>query len=62
MVYGYSLVGLLIKTMYTNKETLIEQIVDNLKSNIYDSEEYIFDLVREALRTRTVKELKEINA
>jgi hypothetical protein len=48
--------------MYTNKETLIEQIVDNLKSNIYDSEEYIFDLVREALRTRTVKELKEINA
>jgi hypothetical protein len=44
-----------------NKEDLIEQIVDDLKNNIYDSEEYIFDLVREALRAKTVKELKEFN-
>ena len=44
------------------KEDLIEQIVDDLKNNMFESEDYIFDLVREALRTRTVKELKEINA
>ena len=43
------------------KEDLIEQIVDDLKNNMFESEDYIFDLVREALRTRTVKELKEIN-
>lgn len=44
------------------KEDLIEQIVDDLKNNMFDSEDYIFDLVREALRTRTVKELKEYNS
>lgn len=43
------------------KEDLIEQIVDDLKNNMFESEEYVFDLVREALRTRTIKELKEIN-
>lgn len=43
------------------KEDLIEQIIDDLKDNMFESEDYIFDLVREALDTRTVEELKEIN-
>jgi hypothetical protein len=62
MVDGCSLVGLHVKNKIMEKEDLIEQIVDDLKENLFESEEYIFDLVREALRTRTIKELKEINA
>ncbi len=46
----------------TRKEKLIENIVDDLENNMYESKEYIFDLVREALSTRTIEELKEINA
>lgn len=43
------------------KEALIERIVEYLKNNTFEYEDYIFDLVREALETRTVEELKEIN-
>jgi len=43
------------------KEDLVERIIDNLKANIYDSQEYIWDLCREALMKRTNKDLKEIN-
>ena len=43
------------------KEVLVERTIDNLKANIYDSDEYIWDLCREALMTRTNKDLKEIN-
>ena len=41
------------------KEILIEKIIEDLKENMYDSEEYIFDLVKEALNTRSKKELKQ---
>lgn len=44
------------------KNRLIEEIIDNLESNIYDSKEYIFALCRESLSKRTLKELKEIHA
>jgi hypothetical protein len=44
------------------KEELIEDIIEDLQENFYESKEYIFDLVREALRTRTINDLKQINA
>ena len=44
------------------KEALVERTIDNLKANMYDSDEYIWDLCREALMTRTNKDLNEINA
>jgi hypothetical protein len=44
------------------KEELINQIIEDLKQNFYESQEYIFDLVKEALIKRSIKELKEINA
>ena len=45
-----------------NKEKLIESIIDDLWENIYDSQDYIKDLVRESLSKRTQKDLKQINA
>ena len=44
------------------KNKIVEDIIDNLKENLYDSQEYIFDLVRESLLKKTNKELLEINA
>lgn len=44
-----------------NKNELIETIIEDLENNFYDSRYYIFDLCREALSTRTQKELKQIN-
>jgi hypothetical protein len=44
------------------KEELIEDIIEDLQENFYESKEYIFDLVRETLRTRTINDLKQINA
>jgi len=41
---------------------LINGIVEDLQENIFESKEYIFCLVREALETRTIKELKQINS
>lgn len=43
------------------KKEIIEGIIEDLKENIYDSQEYIFDLCRESLNNRTKKELKQIN-
>ena len=43
------------------KAELINRIVEDLEENIFESKEYIFDLAREALNTRTKKELKDIN-
>ena len=43
------------------KSVLINRIVEDLEENLFDSKEYIFDLVREALNTRTKQELKDIN-
>jgi hypothetical protein len=44
------------------KEQLVNLIIDDLKANLYESQEYIFDLVKEALMQRTIKQLKEINS
>lgn len=44
------------------KNKIVEDIIDDLKENLYDSQEYIFDLVRESLLRRTNKELLQINA
>jgi hypothetical protein len=43
------------------KNRIVESIIDDLKNNIYDSEDYIFNLVRESLLRRTNKELLQIN-
>jgi hypothetical protein len=43
------------------KTELVNQIIEDLKENLYDSQDYIFILVREALMQRTIKDLKEIN-
>jgi len=44
-----------------NKNELILDIVEDLLENHYDSQEYIKCLLIEALSTRTIEELKEIN-
>jgi hypothetical protein len=43
------------------KEELVNQIIEDLKENLYDSQYYIFQLVRETLMQRTIKELKSFN-
>lgn len=43
------------------KENLIDEIIADLKNNEFESREYIYDLVREALSERTFSELKQIN-
>lgn len=45
----------------SKKEELVERIIENLKANIYDSQDYIWSLCKEALMTRTIRDLKEIN-
>jgi len=45
--------------MLENKKALVEQIIDDLQANEYDSREYIFDLVRESLMKRTQAYLKQ---
>lgn len=45
-----------------SKDEIILGIVDDLMENHYDSQEYIKCLLIEALSTRTIEELKEINA
>lgn len=41
-----------------NKQELINDFIDELKGDLYNYEDYIFDLVRETLQKRTQKELK----
>lgn len=43
------------------KEKLVEEIIQDLKDNLYESQDYIFMLVREALMQRTIQDLKQIN-
>ena len=43
------------------KTKLINAIIEDLKDNIFESEDYIFALVREALERRTIEELKQNN-
>ena len=49
-----------MKEMKESKEVLIDKIIDNLKFNIYESHDYIFDLVKESLKRRTKSDLKQI--
>ena len=44
------------------KSAIIDGIIEDLKENMYESYDYIFDLVRESLERRTKEDLKEINA
>ena len=44
------------------KNKIVKDIIEDLKENLYDSQEYIFDLVKESLLRRTNKELLQINA
>lgn len=46
----------------STKNELIHDIVQDLMENEYDSQQYIKDLLIEALSTRTLEDLKEINA
>ena len=48
------------QTLLEKKDTIIDDIIDDLKENIYESNNYILDLVREALRRRTLGDLKDI--
>lgn len=43
-----------------NKEELIEEVIDMLEEQPHEYHEFIMDLCREALKTRTIKQLKEI--
>lgn len=45
-----------------SKNEIILDIVEDLMENVYDSQQYIKSLLIEALATRSVEELKEINA
>jgi len=44
---------------YTKKE-LIRECKDTMKSDLYNYEDFIFDLVEETLKTRTKKQLLNI--
>jgi len=46
---------------YLKKDIIINDIIEDLYNAIYENKSYIQSLLREALRTRTIKELKEIN-
>lgn len=48
--------------MKKNKNEIILDIVEDLMENQYESQQYIKCLLIEALSTRTLEELKEINA
>lgn len=48
------------KTIIEKKDSLIDVLIDDLKENEYDSKAYIYSLVREALRTRTLTDLKDM--
>lgn len=50
----------LSKTRRENKERLITAIITDMRNNIYEYEDFIFDLVEETLNKRTQKELKQI--
>lgn len=52
----------LIKNIGIKKNKIIHDIVYNLMENVGDSQQYIKDLLIEALSTRTLEDLKEINA
>lgn len=47
------------QTLEEKKSDLIDIIIEDLDAEIYDSREYIFALVREALMTRKLSDLKE---
>ncbi len=47
------------KNIIEKKDSLIDLIIEDLQANEYEARGYIFDLVREALRTRTLSQLKE---
>jgi polyhydroxyalkanoate synthesis regulator phasin len=48
------------QTIIQKKDKLIDILIDDLQANEYESREYIYDLVREALRNRTLTDLKEL--
>ncbi len=48
--------------MEENKNKLILDIVEDLLENNYESQQYIKYLLIEALSTRTIEELKQINS
>lgn len=42
------------------KRILIKEVISDLKNNLYDNHDYIFELVYEALAKRTKQDLKDI--
>lgn len=46
--------------MSSKKEQLVSSIIEDLQANEFESREYIYDLVREALMTRTNADLQQI--
>lgn len=51
-----------MKEKVKSKNEIILDIVEDLMENTYDSQQYIKSLLIEALSTRDIKELNEINA
>jgi polyhydroxyalkanoate synthesis regulator phasin len=47
-----------MKTLTEKKDKLIDSLIEDLQCNEFESKEYIYDLVREALRNRTLTYLK----
>ena len=47
-------------TKYYKKEELIRECKDTMRSDLYNYEDFIFDLVEESLRKRTRKQLLDI--
>lgn len=42
------------------KDKLIDILIEDLQANEYESREYVYDLVRDALRSRTLCDLKDL--
>lgn len=45
--------------MATNKKVLIDEVLDDIKENEYDSRELLFDLAYQGLEKYSIKELKK---
>lgn len=50
------------KEIRVEKEKLIQDIIIDLKHDIYSNEKYIFSLVYEALSERDLEDLKQIKS
>jgi len=56
------MVGVLFIMKISNKKLdLVDSIIENYQLNYYDSQELIFELLREYLQTMTIAKLNDLN-